>query len=65
VAAYRVFEQVRLETHHPLLGQVAAAFKAGEVEPKSEQEEAALGLLVEAGLAEALPERAGRRRAKE
>lgn len=50
---YRVREKVRHESSDPMLGVIAFTFDKGVHEPKSEQEEAALKVLVDAGLAEA------------
>jgi len=46
-----------LETHHATHGPIDLSFKAGEVSPRSEQEEAALLHLTYLGLAEEVAER--------
>lgn len=56
MARYHLTEPVHLETHHADLGPIEVAFPAGEVSPRSEQEEAALSALAGMGLAEALPD---------
>jgi hypothetical protein len=56
VARFRVAEHVHLETFHGTHGPIEQTFEAGEVVPRSEQEEAALLHLVTLGLAEPLPE---------
>jgi len=54
---YRVSEPVHLETHHGTHGPIELSFPAGEVSPRSEQEEAALLHLTYLGLAEEVAER--------
>lgn len=49
---FKVAEDVRYEAHDPVLGAVECEFKAGDVTPKSEQEESALRGLVDMGMAE-------------
>jgi hypothetical protein len=56
VTRYRVSEPVHLETHHGTHGPIELIFEAGEVTPRSEQEEAALLHLKTIGLAEEVPE---------
>lgn len=46
---YTLSGPVRVSAHDPVLGFYDVQFEAGPVEPKSEQEEAALALLVEQG----------------
>lgn len=48
---YRVTDATHLETYHDTYGAIDLEFPAGEVEPRSEQEEAALQALVASGLA--------------
>ena len=57
MARYRVSEPCHLETHHATHGPIDLSFKAGEVSPRSEQEEAALLHLTYLGLAEEVAER--------
>ena len=52
MARYRVSEPVHLETNHETHGPIDLDFKAGDVTPRSEQEEAALQHLVAVGFAE-------------
>lgn len=54
MTTYRLPAPARVVTHDRVLGAVEAAFDAGEVEPRSEQEEVALVFLAGRGLAEAV-----------
>lgn len=53
---YRVTEPVHLETHHATHGPIELSFEAGEVTPRSEQEEEALKHLASVGFAECIGE---------
>jgi len=56
VARYRVSEPVHMETHDATHGPIEVSFDAGEVTPRSEQEEAALAHLASVGFAERIGE---------
>ena len=56
MARFRVSEPVHIETHHGTHGPIELTFEAGEVTPRSEQEEAALLHLTTLGLAEEVAE---------
>lgn len=51
MARYHLTEPVHLETHHDTHGPIGLDFEAGDVTPRSEQEEAALLHLVAVGFA--------------
>lgn len=56
MARFRLSEPVHIETHHGTHGPIDLSFPAGDVSPRSEQEEAALLHLVGIGLAERIGE---------
>lgn len=64
MARYHLAEPVHLETTHDTHGPIELEFPAGDVEPRSEQEEAALLHLVGIGLAELAPEKTTKKRAE-
>lgn len=64
MARYHLAEPVHLETHHETHGPIELAFPAGDVEPRSEQEEAAFQHLVGLGLAELAPEKTAKKTAE-
>lgn len=54
---YRVKQATRVETGDSAGGLITRSFKAGDVKPRSEQEEALLELLVLTGSAERVEEK--------
>lgn len=64
MAHYRVAEPVHIETIHETHGPIELEFQAGDITPRSEQEEAALVHLASLGFAEVIDDEPVDKKAK-